>query len=98
LQGRVLVEFGIDRDGKPVSVTLVDAQADPILKDGALKFIRGSTYDVSSPDFDAGDSTPYRATIKFCLPDCRPFATFPNSNEITIRASPLPAQFRSPYG
>jgi TonB family protein len=89
LQGRVLVEFAIDPRGAPVSVTISQADADPVLQAGALKLMRAMRYDVTSAGFDAAESLPFRLTIKFCLPDCTGIATFPDSEELTIRGGPL---------
>jgi TonB family protein len=94
LEGRVLVEFGLDRNGKPTSVTIVQADAPPVLQAGALKLMQNITYDMTAPNFDAADARPFRLTIKFCLPDCTRFATFPGSEDMTVRGSPLPPGFR----
>ena len=86
LQGRVLVELRIDRNGIPTGVKIIYAEADRVLQNAALRFIRDLRFDVSSSDFDVNDPTPFQATVKYCQPDCKQIAIFPNSNEITISA------------
>jgi outer membrane biosynthesis protein TonB len=80
------MEFEIDRRGKAVSIKIVQAEADHILQDGALRVIRGTTFDVRSLQFDAANSIPFRVTIKFCMPNCSGIATFPDSQEVAITA------------
>ena len=94
LEGRVLVEFGLDQSGKPTGVTIVQAEAPSILQDGALRLMKNIAYDMTDPGFDAADARPFRLTIKFCLPDCTRFTTFPGSVELAIRSRPLPPEFR----
>jgi TonB family protein len=91
LEGRVLVEFRLDQSGKPVSVAILQAEADRILQAGALKLIQNTRYNMSAPGFDATDPRPFRLTVKFGLPNSTRFATYPGSFEVTVSGSPLPA-------
>ncbi len=90
LEGRVLVEFGLDQSGKPVSVSILQAEADRVLQTGALNLLEKIRFDMSTPGFDATDHRPFRLTFKFGLPDFTRFATYPGSMEFTISGSPLP--------
>jgi TonB family protein len=92
LQGRVLIELGIDQDGKPAAVKIIQAEADRVLQDAAMRFVLNMRFDVTGPGFDVGDSTPFRVTVKYCQPNCGLIATFPNSNEITISARRISRQ------
>jgi TonB family protein len=89
LAGRVLVEFQIDRHGKAVSEKILGADAAPVLQNGALAVVRRSTFDVSGPAFDPADPTPFRVTVRFCLPTCGEVVPFPGTEDITISGSPL---------
>jgi TonB family protein len=91
LEGRVLVEFGLDQSGKPVSVSILRAEADRVLQTGALKLMQNIRYNMSAPGFDATDPHPFRLTIKFGLPNSTRFETYPGSIELTVSGSPLPA-------
>jgi hypothetical protein len=84
------MEFRIDRSGKPVSITTVQAEAGHILQDAALRLIGGTTFDVTSPQFDVANPTAFRITIKFCLPNCAGISTLPDSEEMTISGRPMP--------
>lgn len=84
LVGRVLVGFQIDQRGKADSARVVGADAAPILQDAALELIKGSTFDVSAPGFDATDPTPFLVTVRFCLPTCGEIVSFPGSEDMTV--------------
>jgi len=85
------VEFGLDQSGKPVSVSILQAEADRVLQTGALELMQNTRYDMSTSGFDATDPRPFRVTIKFGLPNSTRFATYPGSIEVTVSGSPLPA-------
>ena len=89
LVGRVLVEFHIDSRGKVVSEKVLGADAAPVLQSGALALLRGALFDVSAPGFDPGDPTPFRVTVRFCLPTCGEIVAFPGTEDITVTGSPL---------
>src|SRR4029077_4002971 len=89
LTGRVLVEFQIDRHGKAVSERVLGADAAPVLQHGALAVVRRSTFDVSGPGFDPADPTPFRVTVRFCLPNCGELVSFPGTEDITISGAVL---------
>ena len=89
LQGRVLVELGIDRNGELTGVKIIYAEADRVLQKAALRFIQNLRFDVTNSDFDVNDPTPFRVTVKYCQPDCERIETFPNSNMLTISARRL---------
>lgn len=94
LEGRVLLEFRLDPSGKPVSISIVQAEADPVLQAGALKLVQNIRYNMAMPGFDATDPRPFLLTVKFGLPNSPRFATYPGSTELTISGSPLPPGFR----
>jgi TonB family protein len=90
LAGRVLVEFQIDRHGKAISARVLEADAAPVLQNGALAAVRRSTFDVSAPGFDPGDPTPFRVTVRFCLLNCGDIVPFPGTEDyIVITGSPV---------
>ena len=89
LAGRVLVEFQIDPHGRPVSEKVVAADAASVLQSAALAAVRKYTFDVSGPGFDAGDPTPFRVTVWFCILKCDDTAPFPGTRTyIVITGSP----------
>ena len=87
----MLVEFGLDQSGKPVAVSVLQAEADRVLQTGALKLMQNIRYNMSTPGFDTTDPRPFRLTIKFGLPNSTRFATYPGSIELTVSGRPLPA-------
>lgn len=87
LVGRVLIEFQIDRNGRAVSPKLLAADADAVLQSGALTLLEKSTFDVG--DLDLTDPTPFRVTVRYCLPKCEGIPLFPGTEELTITGSPL---------
>ncbi len=89
LQGRVLLEFQLDQTGKAVSLKVLQAEAAPALQKAALNLVRRAKFDVSNSNFDAADPTPFRVTIRFCLPACGAITSFPGSEELTIAGGPL---------
>jgi TonB family protein len=94
LEGRVLVEFGLDQAGKPISVSILQAEADQVLQAGALKLMQNIQYNMATPGFDATDPRPFRLSIKFGLPNSARFATYPGSIELTVSSRPLPPALR----
>jgi TonB family protein len=84
LVGRVLVEFQIDRGGRVVSERVLGADAAPILQSAALAFVKAATFDVSDPRFDPADVTPFRFTVRFCLPKCGDIAPYPGTEDVTV--------------
>jgi TonB family protein len=90
MQGRVLVEFRIDRNGRAISEKVLAADAPSLLQDSAFDLVKSSVFDVSEPGIDLTDPTPFRVTVLFCLSPCGKMVSFPGTDLITIAGSPLP--------
>jgi TonB family protein len=56
LEGRVLIEFRIDKDGKIISPTVLRAEAAPALQNAALKLVQRAKVNVKDKNFDASDT------------------------------------------
>lgn len=89
LTGRTLVEFHIAPDGRATDLKVVHSEADPVLQAAALDLIRHDKFDVTDPKFDATDSTPFRASVSFCLVSCGALVPYPGyeANSIIITGS-----------
>jgi TonB family protein len=89
LTGRVLVEFQVNPSGKATSVRVLAADAAPVLRSGAVDFIKRMTFDVSGPGFDPADPTPFRTSVLFCLLSCGGLVAYPGTEPMTLTGSPL---------
>lgn len=90
IQGRVLVEFQIDRNGRAISEKVLAADAPSLLQDSAFNLVKSSVFEVSALGIDLADPTPFRVTVLFCLSPCGNMVPFPGTDLITIAGSPLP--------
>jgi TonB family protein len=88
LTGRTLVEFHLDRDGRPTGIKTVAAEADPLLVSAALQVVRGMNFDVTGPEFDAANPAPFVASVIFCMVPCRnPPRPYPGTESIEVTGS-----------
>jgi len=88
LQGRVLVEFQINRNGRATSEKILASDAPSMLQDSALSLVKSSIFDVSG--IDLADTMPFRVTVLFCLSPCGKMVPFAGTDLITIAGSPPP--------
>jgi TonB family protein len=95
LEGRVLLEFQIGSGGEPTNVKIIQAEAVSALQAGAVRLVRQTRFDVTSPGFDATDPTPNRVTVRFCIrkprqtPGCT-IELYPDTVDVTVTGSWLP--------
>lgn len=78
-KGKVLLEFRIDASGNVQSAKVIAADADPILQEAALNYLRRQTFLVSRTDFDPNDPTPFRVTVIYCIARCSDVLPLPGS-------------------
>jgi TonB family protein len=90
LQGRVLVEFKIGATGQAIAARVLESDADPLLQQQALKLLQSTTFDVSDPQSNAADETPFRATYRFCLRPCAVLDPYQRSELVTITGASIP--------
>ena len=89
LEGRVLVEFRIDKAGKAFGAKVLQSDADPTLQSYSLRLLNNTSYDADSVGINPDAS--YRITMLFCLDNCSKFTEYPESDDLyTIHTDPLP--------
>lgn len=104
LTGRVLVELRISANGSAIDMRVVQAEADPILQQGAMRLAGAARFDVSDPKYDAADPRPFYLPVVFCLEKCGDLKPYPGygKNEVIVtgsrlaRSTPCPGVGRCP--
>lgn len=91
-QGRVLVEFRLNRLRQPLDLTIPEADPSLRLKDGAMKVVMGLHFDPSDKT-KPNEKHTYRVTVIFCLgsDDCNGAPSFPGTESVIVRA-PAPRE------
>jgi TonB family protein len=89
LEGRVLLEFHLNRSGGTVGTRIVKADAAELLQQHALDLLASTTYELASYSVDP--ATVFHATVIYCMDHCGEFADYPESNSLfRFTTFPLP--------
>lgn len=83
IQGRLLIEFGIDEHGKARNARLLNEDAEPLLVQGARDIMRDIKFDLPKAGVEQITSTTFRITLMFCIRSCKGMEAFPGTAMIT---------------
>jgi TonB family protein len=87
LEGRILLEFHLRKNGQLSDVRIVKADAAETLQTHALELLRDTSYDLNGADVDA--TTVFHASVIYCMDHCREIVDYPESNSL-LRFTTLP--------
>src|SRR5215470_124108 len=84
--GRVLVEFHIKDDSRATAVTVVAAEAAPVLQQAAVRLVESLTFDLHTKNYDPSDTRPFYMPVEFCLGKCGKLVAYPGyaANDLIV--------------